>query len=120
LRALKLIDDAAYARYFAEARDRTSPRGRRLITQELRANGVDVDTAATATADLSDEEAAYRLASRRMRSLSGIEYDAFRSRLGGMLQRRGFGWDTARATIERCWTELGRERAEDDLVSTIE
>jgi regulatory protein len=120
LHALKLIDDAAYARYWAETRDRTSPRGQRLLTQELRAQGVEVNVATAATAEISDDDAAYRLASRRLRALSTLDYQAFRNRLGSLLHRRGFSWDTTRATVERCWTELGRGRTEDDLVSGIE
>ncbi|MEX2227595.1 MAG: regulatory protein RecX [Dehalococcoidia bacterium] len=120
LDALKLIDDAAFARYWAETRDRTSPRGRRLVTQELRSRGVDAGMASEATAELSDADAAYRVASRRARSLAAADYQTFRNRLGSLLQRRGFGWDVAGATVERCWQELGRAAAEDDLVSGIE
>jgi regulatory protein len=106
----KLLDDAEYARAWTESRDRHSPRGRRLIVQELRASGVDAAIAEQAAAVVSDEDAAYRLASRRMRSLERLEYDAFRNRLGSYLQRRGFGWDVCRATVERCGKELGGER----------
>ena len=120
LRSLQLIDDAAFARFWADARDRSSPRGRRLVTQELRTQGVTAEVAVAATAGLSDADAAYRLASRRMGSMASLEYQAFRNRMGSLLQRRGFGWETARATIERCWRELGRERHEDDPGSGME
>ena len=75
----------------------------RLIARELRANGVEAAIADEAAAAVSDEDAAYRLAARRLRSLAGLEYDAFRNRLGAYLQRRGFGWDVCRATVDRCW-----------------
>ena len=101
--ATKLLDDAEYARAWTESRDRQSPRGSRLIARELRANGVEAAIADTAAAAVSDEDAAYRLASRRLRSLAGLEYEAFRNRLGGYLQRRGFGWDVCRSTVDRCW-----------------
>jgi len=39
VRELRLIDDEAFARYLVESRDRTSPRGRRLMASELRAKG---------------------------------------------------------------------------------
>jgi regulatory protein len=105
LRAANLLDDAEYARAFTESRDRQSPRGSRLIARELRANGVDASIADAAASAVSDEDAAYRLASRRLRSLAALDREAFRNRLGGYLQRRGFGWDTCRATVERCWRE---------------
>jgi regulatory protein len=119
LNTLKLIDDAAFAEYWAETRDRTSPRGRRLVTQELRAQGIDAEVAADATAELSDPDAAYRVGSRRLRSLAGCDYQTFRNRLGAWLQRRGFGWDVAQSTIERCWREAGGTVVEDDLASGI-
>jgi regulatory protein len=109
----KLLDDADYARSWTESRDRQSPRGSRLIARELRANGVEAAIADRAAAEISDEDAAYRLASRRLRSLAGLEHEAFRNRLGGYLQRRGFGWDVCRSTVERCWRERGGATAED-------
>lgn len=120
LRTLRLIDDEAFAQYWTETRDRISPRGRRLITQELRAQGVDAAAAAAATEELSDGDAAYRLATVRVRAFASLDYATFRNRLGGFLQRRGFGWDVARTTVERCWGELGRAPHEDDLPSGIE
>ena len=71
------------------------------------ANGVEAAIADEAASAVSDEDAAYRLASRRLRSLAGLEHDVFRNRLGGYLQRRGFGWDVCRTTVERCWRERG-------------
>jgi regulatory protein len=114
LRAARLLDDAEYARAFAESRARTSPRGRRLLERELRASGVGAEVAAEAVTGLSDEEAAYRLASGRMRPLARLDRQAFRARLAGLLQRRGFGWEVTRRTVERCWAELGREGRPDD------
>jgi regulatory protein len=104
----KLLDDAAYARCFTESRDRTSPRGRRLLVQELRAHGVAATVAATAVADVSDADAAYRVAVRKMRSFAALDYQTFRNRLGSLLQRRGFGWEICKTTVDRCWRELGR------------
>ena len=112
LHATRLLDDAAYARSWTESRDRISPRGRRLLVQELRAHGVAAAVAATAVADVSDADAAYRVAGRKMRSLAALDYQTFRNRLGSLLQRRGFGWEICKTTVERCWRELGPEGAE--------
>jgi regulatory protein len=117
LRALKLVDDAEFARSWTDARDRTAPRGKRLLVQELRGFGVDVQLARSAVEEISDTDAAYRLASRRARALTGLDVRAFRDRLGGYLVRRGFGWDVARATVDRCWSEYG---GADDALEPIE
>ena len=114
LRELKLLDDAEFARTWTESRDRSSPRGQRLIVQELRAAGVAAPTAVAAASAVSDEDAAYRVAGKKARALASCDYRSFRDKLGSHLQRRGFGWETARATVERCWQELGREDSTED------
>jgi regulatory protein len=105
LRELKLVDDAEFARAWTESRDRSSPRGRRLIVQELRAAGVAPTTATDAASEVSEEDAAYRVATKKARALAACDYRTFRDRLGSHLQRRGFGWEVARATVERSWRE---------------
>ena len=103
------LDDEAFARFWTESREATSPRGRRLIVQELRAQGVDAETAAAATASVADEEAAYRAAGRRLNAFRGLDYETFRRRLGGFLVRRGFSYEVARRTMDRCWQEAGEK-----------
>jgi regulatory protein len=114
LSAARLLDDAEYAQAWTESRDRISPRGRRLIEQELRANGVALDVAQYAAEQVSDSEAAMRAASRRLHAMRGLDYEAFRKRLGPFLQRRGFGWETCSATVERCWQEISGEEPADE------
>lgn len=115
LRAARLLDDAEYARAWTEVRDRFRPRGRRLLVQELRANGVALEVAKAAAEEISDADAAMRVASGRLRSLGQLDYPTFRNRLGTFLQRRGFGWDTCRATIDECWRSVhdGESPAQD-------
>jgi regulatory protein len=120
LRDMKLIDDAEFARAWAESRDRSSPRGRRLIAGELLAYGVTPAVAGEAAATVSEADAAYRVAWKRMRSLAGADYRAFRGRLGSHLQRRGFAWEVVRGTVERCWSESGGGAPADDLAAAME
>ncbi len=120
LRGMKLIDDAEFARAWAESRDRSSPRGQRLIAGELRAYGVTAAIASEAAATISEADAAYRVASKRRRSLIGEDYRAFRDRLGAHLQRRGFAWEVVLGTVERCWSESGGGAPDHDLADPIE
>ncbi len=113
LRELGYLDDEAFSRYWAETRQAQRPRSRRLLASELRRRGIDKETAELATADVSDEDAAYLAASGRLRALRGQEYQAFRERLGRFLTSRGFGYGIARHVIERCWAE--RETAEGEM-----
>ena len=110
LRELGLVDDAAFAQAWVDSRDRASPRGRRLLRQELLAKGVDSDTSRELLESVDEPDAALRAASRRAASLRDLSYDEFRRRLGDFLRRRGFGYDTVRRTVERLWRELAEER----------
>ena len=62
--------------------------------------------AEAAVEPVSDEEAAYEAASRRLRVLRGLDRAVFERRLGAFLTSRGFGYGVARAVIERCWDEI--------------
>ncbi len=110
LRELGLVDDAAFAQAWVDSRDRASPRGRRLLRQELLAKGVDSDTWRGLLEGVDEPDAALRAASRRAASLRDLSYDEFRRRLGDFLRRRGFDYDTVRRTVERLWRELAEER----------
>lgn len=109
LRSARLIDDAEFARGWVQARDEGSPRGRRLLAQELRSRGVETPLAHAAVLAVADDEAAYRAAERRSRSLRSLDYPAFRARMASFLQRRGFGWEDTRVAIDRCWREANGE-----------
>ena len=109
LRGLGYLNDEVFARFWTETRQALRPRSRRLLASELRRKGVASSEAEEATAGISDEEAAYQAASRRLRALRGLEYRSFRERLGRFLTSRGFSYDVARRTIERSWAELGEE-----------
>jgi len=106
LREVGLLNDAEFAQSFAERRDRTSPRGRRLIVAELRSKGVDSRHADEAAATLDDADAAYRAGLRRARSMFGLSADDFRRRLGSFLVRRGFDFQTASQTVSKLWIEM--------------
>lgn len=112
LRAMGYLDDEAFARMWTETRQARSPRSAGLAASELRLRGIAPGTARRATEGISDEEAAYAAAGRRMKALRDLEYEPFRERLGRFLSRRGFTYDVARVTIERCWADLGHEHPE--------
>lgn len=111
LRELGYVDDEAFARFWMDARQAASPRSRRLLAVELRRRGVAQHTADAATLDVEDDEAAYEAAGRRLRTLKTLAYARFREQLGSFLTRRGFSYDVARRTIDRCWEERGASQA---------
>jgi len=108
LREQGLLDDEAFARYWVDTRQQSSPRGRRLLRRELLAKGIAVETAAEAVATVAEEEIARRAAEKKANSLRNLDYPAFRRHLGQFLLRRGFPYETARVLVEELWRESQR------------
>jgi regulatory protein len=106
MRELGYLDDAAFARFFVEARQAATPRSRRALAFELGRQGIGRELASETLADLSDGDAAYDAALRRLRVLRGLDRTTFTRRLGNFLAGRGFSYGVAQATIDRCWLEM--------------
>ena len=113
LAELGYVDDAAFARWWSEQRDRHAPRGRRMIEAELRQHGIGRDVIEAHREDHASPERAPEDA-----SLPGSEADRARDalerhlrgrplptdakaiqRVGMFLMRRGFDSETVRSTI---------------------
>ena len=107
------VDDAAFARWWGEQRDRHAPRGRRMIEMELRQHGVGRDDIEAYRAEHASPERA-----PEDESLPGSEADRARDalerhlrgrslpsdakaiqRVGMFLVRRGFDPEIVRSTI---------------------
>jgi len=101
LDAMGMVDDAAFAESFVRDRVRLRPHGVRRLGQELRAKGVDDETARAAIAEVMEREGATELdlartAARRWKPRAGEEPKKARARLHAYLARRGFGGETIR------------------------
>ena len=101
-----LIDDAAFAGAWAEARNARRPRSARAVRKELLAKGVGRVTADEAVSDLDDDESAFRAGLSAARRNAGLDDDAFKRRMWGFLQRRGYGSAVTRRAIERLSVEV--------------
>lgn len=112
LREVRLLDDGEFARSYVDQRDRTSPRGRRLLRAELRSKGVTPQIADGPLAEVDESDAAYRAAAKRGRTLSVLPYPDFQRRLEDFLLRRGFGYATSQETVKRLWGELREDSPE--------
>jgi regulatory protein len=114
MRELGYLNDAVYARSYVEARQAGTPRSKRALVFELSRRGVDRELASVAVEGLSDADAAYAAAQRRLRALEGLDRQAFSRRLGNFLASRGFSYGVARTTIDRCWPEISGDREVDE------
>jgi len=99
LKGQGLLDEGAFARFWREGRETSSPRSRRLIELELRRKGIDPELAREAVQDLDEEDLALRAAVKKAKSLKGLDEEAFRKRMLAYLQRLGFSWELARRTL---------------------
>ena len=105
LRRSGLIDDARFARDWADNRSEFRPRSRRALAIEMHQRGLDNESIAQATADLDDDLLAYQAALKHSRKLNGMEWQIFRQKLTGFLARRGFSYDVIAPAVRRIWDE---------------
>jgi len=114
LEGLGYVDDIAFARWWAEQRDRHAPRGRRMVEAELRQRGVPREVLAelhgieqaepsldAERPPATEDERADAALARHLRGRPVPDDPRARQRLGAYLVRRGFDPDTARAAIRR-------------------
>ena len=112
LTTLGYVDDHAFARWWAEQRDRHSPRGRRMVEAELRQHGVpreiieELRGAELAEPALdhhglpsSEDERALAALDRHLRGRPIPDDRKALERIGMYLVRRGFDPETARRAI---------------------
>jgi regulatory protein len=101
-----LINDSIFAQYWTENRESFSPRSRRLTRIELQKKGIDREVIDQVVSTIDDETSAYRAVSSHARNVRWSDRDQFRRRLGGYLERRGFGYGVIESTLKKIWKEL--------------
>ncbi len=110
LRELKLVDDAAFVRFWVENRSSFRPRGAYGLRYELRQKGVAAETVDRVLEDLAfDEEAlACQVARSRAERLlaAPITQPEFQRKLSSFLHRQGFDPEITRELVARLWREL--------------
>jgi regulatory protein len=121
LTTLGYLDDAAFARWWGEQRDRHGPRGVRMIEAELRQHGVPREVIESyraehqaperrsedATVPASEAERAADALARHLRGRSLPDDRKAVQRIGMYLMRRGFDPETVRTAIRRAGADAG-------------
>jgi regulatory protein len=105
LKQLELIDDTAFAEFWKENRNNFRPRSRGMLKVELRRKGIGSEVIQEVTEDIDDTENAYQAAISKARTLPAVDYQIFRQKLGGYLQRRGFNYGVINNIVRRAWQE---------------
>jgi len=114
-----MLDDGAFARFWVENRQAFRPRGVGALRDELRRKGVDRAVVETLLRDeaLTGDEAgrAMMIARGALRKYAATQdRKTFQRRMGGYLQRRGFGFDIIGPIIDTLWAELKDTNDEED------
>ncbi len=100
------LDDASFAQYWRENRDRFRPRSAVALRAELRQKGVDRADVDEALDGLDEEAAAWAAVASKLSRWQELPVDEFNQKVTGFLARRGFGYTTIRAVCRRARTEI--------------
>lgn len=104
--AAGLLNDAEFARRWAENRSEFRPRGARALRVELRQKGVSDTSIEEALHGLDEESLARQAAARKARLLAKLEWPEFRNKLSAYLSRRGFAFDVINQVCREAWEEV--------------
>ena len=112
LHELGLLDDAHFARLWVANRAATKPKGALALRRELLGKGIDRQIASdvvSAVIDSSSEAVACEQVARQSlpRYAAISDRAVFQRKLGSLLQRRGFTWETVKPILQQLWTERG-------------
>ncbi len=91
-----------YAENWVRRRQKSNPRGKTVLKQELVAKGIDVRTVEKVVAEVQaedEEQLALELAKKRMKHYKRLPLQVAKRRLYGVLARRGFEADTIQWVI---------------------
>ena len=98
------IRDHKFAENWIVRRQKSNPRGRTLLKQELVDRGIDRETAeqVVATVEVEDEaRVALQIAEKRAKQYRRLPTHVAKRRLHGFLARRGFGSEVVRQVLEK-------------------
>jgi regulatory protein len=114
LSELQLLDDEAFARYWLDQRETFRPRSQMALRQELAQKGVSREVVDEVLGGLDEEDAAVRAAENKASQWAHLPQEEFAKKMGGFLQRRGFGYAIIHKTITALWQEHGRDALRDE------
>lgn len=122
LRASRFVDDAAFARRFAEQRSANQKKGKLLIRQELQQRGVgrpEIDRAIEGIEPEVEREAALALARKKWPTTKGTDRER-QMKVMAMLMRRGYTGSIVKDAVRQAASEAGSGRSEDEDWSDYE
>ncbi|CAA9299990.1 MAG: RecX [uncultured Friedmanniella sp.] len=104
MEAVGLVDDETFARDWVASRQQRRHLSKSALRRELQTKGVDrerIEEAVSEVASDDEAEAALALATKKLRSMAGLERDVQYRRLAGALARRGFSGSVTSTVLSR-------------------
>lgn len=94
------INDLRFAQRWVEIRSETKPRGRYLLTLELKKKGIEDSVINDALTNIPDEEdLAREFGEKYMRKLSEVDREVFVKKMTGALMRKGFSYSITKEVV---------------------
>lgn len=105
LKKQRFLNDEHFVLWWREQRTKVRPRSDRFIKYELQQKGIKselIETLFTKQEEksFSDLEKAKRLVEKKLGQLKDLPFDQQYQKLGALLARRGFDWDTIQQAID--------------------
>ncbi len=105
LKEKNFINDAEFAKMWVESRTRFKPRSIKFIIIELKQKGISQDLIKSVIQNSefriqNDLEQAKKLVEKKREKYKGVSKQELYQKLGGFLARRGFDWETIKASID--------------------
>lgn len=98
----KFLDDEAFARSWVESRNRSRPKSKRILKMELRQKGVENTIVEKVLEEQGDNELqlAKKIIEKKKNVMKDLSREEVYKKIGGLLARRGFDWDTIKSSID--------------------
>lgn len=104
LEQLGHIKDENFAKKWVARRQRSKPKGKKMLAHELVNQSIDkttVDRVLSGIHGTEETEAALQLARKQVKRYRSLPLDVAKRRLHGFLHRRGYDYETIQSVIER-------------------
>lgn len=106
LKEQKFLNDFEFAKQWVESRMRFRPRSKKMLIFELKQKGISQEiidqifSANLADSIFNEKEQIQKLIEKKIEKYKGLSKQEVFPKLGGFLSRRGFDYDTIKASID--------------------
>lgn len=110
LKESNFINDVSFAQWWIEQRMMFKPKGRRLIIMELKQKGISdkiiTDALLSQESEVINQDAlAKEIAMKKVERYKKLPRQEIYQKLGAVLARRGFDWETIKKAIDEVFTD---------------